>query len=58
MVLDYLPQSKYFYDMLPKKNTIPAFSGHYFERKDESTLKSPLSGFKPDNIRLAHNPSC
>ena len=24
----------------------------------ESTLKSPLSGFKPDNIRLAHNPSC
>ena len=26
--------------------------------KYESTLKSPLSGFKPDNIRLAHNPSC
>ena len=25
---------------------------------NESTLKSPLSGFKPDNIRLAHNPSC
>ena len=37
-VLDYLPQSKYFYDMLPKKNTIPAFSGHYFERKDEKEI--------------------
>ena len=41
------------------KRQLDAYTHSVFTKiKHESTLKSPLSGFKPDNIRLAHNPSC